>query len=300
MAMPYVPSVQFAHYYVAEKKGYFAQMGLKVTFDYHYETDIIQRIAQGTVQFGQGSGDSVLLARAQGLPIITVATVSQRFPIVLFSKASQGIKTPADLKGKTLGLSGRFGASYIGLLALLDANKLAESDLNIQEIGFNQVAAVSQDKVQVAVGYANNEPIQLQQQGIEVNVIPVSASAPLASDGLITSDTLLAKDPGLVHNFVQALLHGMQDVIDNPDEAFTISLDYVPELKSADAKTQALQRKVLAETINYWQSPATAREGLGYTDIASWQASSDFLRGRGMLTADVDLRKGFTNLYLKQ
>ena len=83
-----------------------------------------QRVAQGTVQFGMASGDSMLLARAQGLPVVTVATNNQRFPTVFFSKADANIKTPADLKGKSVGIPGHFGASYIGLLALLYANQM--------------------------------------------------------------------------------------------------------------------------------------------------------------------------------
>ena len=73
--------------------------------------DVVQRIAQGTVQFGMASGDSILLARAQGLPVVTVATNSQRFAAVFFSKAESNIKTPADLKGKSVGIPGHFGAS---------------------------------------------------------------------------------------------------------------------------------------------------------------------------------------------
>src|SRR5436305_5608657 len=165
VAMSYIPNVQFAQFYLADKKGYYAAEGLKIKFDYNFETDVVQRIAQGTVQFGMASGDSILLARAQGLPVVTVTTNTQRFPTVFFSKADANIKTPADLKGKSVGIPGHFGASYIGLLALLYANQIKESDLNIQDIGFAQVAALTAGKVQVASGYGNNEPVQLEQQG---------------------------------------------------------------------------------------------------------------------------------------
>src|SRR5262245_25143097 len=248
VAMPYIPNVQFAHFYMADKKGYYAAEGLKITFDYNFETDVVQRVAQGTVQFGMASGDSVLLARAQGLPVMTVATNSQKFPAVFFSKADANIKTPADLKGKSVGIPGHFGASYIGLLALLYANQMKESDLNIQDIGFAQVAALTEGKVQVASGYGNNEPVQLDQQGIKVNLIKVADFYPLASDGIITSESLIKDQPAVVHGFVRATLKGMQDVIANPDEGFKAALDVIPELKSADAKTQQLQRKVLQET----------------------------------------------------
>ncbi|MBA3946641.1 MAG: ABC transporter substrate-binding protein [Herpetosiphonaceae bacterium] len=299
MAMPYIPNVQFAHFYVAQQKGYYAQEGLKVNFDYNYETDVVQRIAQGSVQFGLASGDSVLLARAQGLPIITIATNSQKFPVVFFSKADQNITTPADLKGKTVGIPMRQGASYIGLLAMLYANKLQESDLKVQEVGFAQVQAVSQGKVQVGIGYGNNEPLLLEQQGIKVNVIRVADYLPLASDGLLTNETIVKDQGDVVRAFVRATLRGMQDVLANPDAAFNTSLEFIPELKKADAATQQFQRKVLQATLDYWQSDATKQHGIGYTDLASWQITAKFLRDSKLLKSDVDVTKAFTNDFLK-
>ncbi len=296
VAMPYIPNVQFAPYYVADQKGYYSAEGLKVSFDYNFETDVVQRVAQGTVQFGSASGDSVLLARAQGLPIVSVATYSQSFPVVFFSKAEANIKTPADLKGKTIGIPGHFGASYIGLLALLYANKMQERDLNVQDIGFTQTVAVSQDKVQVAAGYGNNEPIQLAQQGIKVNVIKVSDFYPLASDGIITSENLISKQPDVVRSFIRATLHGMRDAIADPDAAFTTSLQYIPEAQRGDAQ---LQRKVLQETLPYWGTKLTDQNGLGYSDMASWQATHKFMRDSGLLKSDVDLSKAVTNDFIK-
>ncbi|HWQ15329.1 MAG TPA: ABC transporter substrate-binding protein [Roseiflexaceae bacterium] len=299
MAMPYIPNVQFAHFYVADRKGYYAAEGLKVTFDYNFETDVVQRTAQGTVHFGAASGDSVLLARAQGLPVVTVATTSQRFPVVFYSKQAAGITRPEDMRGKSVGIPGRFGASYIGLQALLYASKIPEADLNVQEIGFAQVAALAEDKVQVASGYGNNEPVQLAQQGIPVNVIRVADYFPLASDGIIVSEKLIAEQPEVVRGFVRATLRGMQDTIANPDEAFQISLEYIPELKQADEATRQLQRTVLQETLPYWQSEQTAEQGLGFTDEASWRATHTFLRDSGLLKQDVDISQAFTNHFIK-
>jgi len=299
VAMPYIPNVQFAQFYVADKQGYYAAQGLKIKFDYNFETDVVQRIAQGTVQFGMASGDSILLARANGLPVVTVATVNQQFPTVFFSKVEENIKTPADLKGKSVGIPGHFGASYIGLLAILYASKMHESDLNVQDIGFAQVPALTEGKVQVASGYGNNEPVQLDQQGIKVNVIKVSDFYPLASDGIITAESLIKEQPDVVRGFVQATLKGMQDVIADPDVAFNTALEFIPELKSADAKTQELQRKVLQETLPYWQSDATAKEGLGFSDRKNWDATYTFMRDSQLLKSEVDLSKAFTNEFIK-
>lgn len=298
IAMPYVPNIQFAPFYLAKTQGYYEAEGLDVTFDYQYETDSVQRVANGSVQFGMAGGDSVLLARAQGLPIMTVATISQRSPIVFYSKAELNIKTPADLKGKSVGIPGRFGASYIGLLALMYSNSLQESDLNIQEIGFAQVQALSEDKVQVASGYGNNEPIQLAEAGVKLNIIRVSDSFALTSDGLIVSESLIKEQPTVVMGFVKATLKGMSATIADPTQAFNNSLREIPELQAADDATKALQQKVLAETIGYWQTDLTAKYGLGFTDQATWQATHDFLRQQNILKQDVAVGESFVNGFI--
>jgi NitT/TauT family transport system substrate-binding protein len=169
----------------------------------------------------------------------------------------------------------------------------------VQDIGFAQVQVFSEGKVEVASGYGNNEPVQLAAQGIPVNVIKVADFYPLASDTIITGEALIKDQPDTVRAFVRATLKGMQDAIANPDEAFTISLEYVQELKSADQKTQQLQRQVLQETLPYWQSELTAKEGLGFTDVQSWQATHTFLRDSALLKSDVDLSKAFTNEFIK-
>jgi len=161
------------------------------------------------------------------------------------------------------------------------------------------VAALTEGKVQVASGYGNNEPIQLEQQGVKVNLIKVADFYPLASDGIITSEALIKDQPDVVRGFVRATLKGMQDVIAAPDEAFKISLDVIPELKSSDAKIQDLQRKVLQETLPYWQSDLTTQQGLGFSDIKSWEATHKFMRDSGLLKSDVDLSKAFSNDYIK-
>ncbi len=299
VAMPYIPNVQFAQYYVAASKGYYAAEGLDVSFDYNFETDVVQRVANGTVQFGMASGDSVLLARSQGLKVKMVATINQQFPTVFFSKKAAGIVAPADLKGKSVGIPGRFGASYTGLRAILYASKLTEQDLNIQEIGFAQVPALTEDKVQVASGYGNNEPVQLQLQGVDVNVIRVADIYPLASDGIIASEKLMAEQPETVRKFVRATLRGMTDAIASPDEAFTISQAQIKELASAPDATKKLQRAVLQATLPYWQSDLTAKSGLGFTDPAKWQATVTFLTDSGSLKTAVRPEDGYSNDYLK-
>lgn len=296
LAMSFIPNVQFAPYYVAQSKGYYADAGLDVTFDYNFENDVVQRVAQDNVAFAMAGATSVLLARQQGLPVVLVGTIYQQFPVVFFSKAVNNITTVQDLKGKSLGIPGRFGASYYALLALLYANDMQESDLNVQDIGFTQAQAVLEDKVQVATGYAMNEPVLLREQGQEVNVLRVADIFPLASDGIVTNEANIADDPDLVQAFVTATMRGLRDTLDNPDEAFELSLEYIPEAQLGNID---LQRQVLQESLPYWYSDKTQQEGLGYSDPAVWQETYTFMRDVELLTQEAEVNAAFTNEFIE-
>lgn len=298
LALSYIPNVQFAPYYVARSNGHYAAAGLDVVFDYNFETDVVQRAAQwpqSQIEFATASGASVLLARQQGVPVRSVMTLYQDFPVVFFSKASVPLATPLDLRGRSIGIPGRFGESLYALLALFYVSDLTEDDVRVQEIGFNQVQMILEDRVEVAIGYAMNEPVLLRQQGVAVNVLRAADILPLVANGIVVSERLLAQEPDLVRRFVHASLRGLQDTLANPDEAFTISLAEVPEAELGDPE---FQRQVLLESLPYWHSALTDEYGLGYSNPAAWEQTHQFLLDSGLLTRPVPLAESFTNEFI--
>jgi NitT/TauT family transport system substrate-binding protein len=299
LAMSYIPNVQFAPYYVAAAKGYFAEAGLEVSFDYNFENDVVQRAAgwpESQVEFATASGTSTLLARQQGIPVKTVMTLYQEFPIVFFAKAATGLKSADDLSGQTVGIPGNFGESLYGLLALRYANNLDETAFTVQEIGFTQAQAVLEDQVPVAIGYAMNEPVILREQGEEVDVLRVADVYNLAANGIVVSERLIAEDPELVRGFIAASVRGLRDTLDNPDEAYELSLGFIPEATLGDP---TLQRQVLQESLPYWYSEKTTSEGLGYTDAELWTATEQFMRDAGLLAGPVEVSEALTNEFIK-
>lgn len=286
----YIPNVQFAPLYVAQEKGYLQQAGLDVTLDYSLETDAVALTGANTVSFAIASGEQVLLARAQGLPVVYVAAWYQQYPVGVSAPASSGIKKPADLKGKKIGVPLLSGASYIGLRALLDAGGLKESDVTLDTVGYNQVPALIAGREDAVVIYVNNEPLQLQAQGFPVTTLRVADYLQLVGNGLITNETTISQNSDLVRRMATALVKGLQDTLANPDEAYTICLKYVANLAQAD---QAVQKQVLSTSLDLWKAART-----GYSQPQAWQNMQDIMVKMGLLKSASDVTKAYSNDFI--
>ena len=290
LGVGFVPNIQFAPFYVAQAKGFYAAEGLDVSLEHGFENDFVALTAQGERQFTIASGDQVILARAQGLPVVYVMKWYQKYPVGVAALAESGIKKPTDLNGRTVGIPGRFGASFVAWEGLAYAAGVDETSVNLQEIGFTQAEALNQGTVDAAVVYLANEPVQLAAEGKSVNVIQVSDYLDLVSNGIVTNEKLIAENPALVAKMVRASLKGLQYTIDHPDEAFNLSRQFIPDMTDADAPTQ---KKVLAASIALWKSDRP-----GVSDAQAWADSVAFMRESGLIETDVNPDEMFTNEFV--
>jgi len=293
LPMGYIPNVQFAPFYVALEQGYFQEAGIELEFDYSFETDGVKLVGAGELPFSLVSGEQVLLARAQGLPVVYVMAWWQDYPVAVAAPADSGIRTPEDLAGKRIGIPGLFGASYVGYRALLHAAGLPDNAATLDSIGFNQVEALAAGQEEAVVVYANNEPLQLAARGLPVNVIRVADYVQLASNGLLASEATLRDRPELVRAMLRATLRGLEQAIADPEAAFEICKEYVEGLAALSPEEQDLQRAVLAASIEFWRSDRP-----GYSDPAAWENMHALLLQMGLLADPLDIQQAFTNDYL--
>ena len=250
LGVGFVPNVQFAPFYVGIDKGFFADEGINLELAYGYENDYLKLVGVGELPFMIGSGDQVVLGRAQGLPVRYVANWYTRFPVVVFAKPAAGIKKPADLRGKSIGIPGPFGASYVALRGVLEAGGLNEQDVKLNSIGFTQAAAVSQDQVDAAVDYAVNGPVVLALQGITTTEIALDPFLTVPANGLVTNEKTIKDNPDLVARMARAMQRSIAYTLEHPDEAFAISLKFVPEAGGDNTGSQSCRVRCLAAVLD--------------------------------------------------
>jgi len=288
LPMGYIPDPQYAPFYVALERGYFADEGFEIEFDYSFETDGVALVGAGELPFAIVSGDQVILARAQDVPVVYVMEWFQRFPIAVISKEAAGIERPEDLAGRQVGLPGFFGASYVGYAGLLEAAGLSQEDVSADDIGFTQVEALLADQVEAVVVYANNEPLQLAALDEDINVIYVADAVDMVANGVIANEALIEDDPEMVRRFVRATLRGLADTLADPAEAFEISKGYVEGLDDD-------RYGVLEASLPLWQA-----ENPGQSEIESWQRTQEALLAIGFLDEPLaELEAAFSNEFVE-
>lgn len=275
IGLPYKPDVQFAPLYVAEKRGFFAAQHLAPTFEYGDESNFLRLVASRKLVASIASGEQVMLARAEGIPVTYVATWYARYPGAVFSLDPE-IREPEDLVGRKVGLPALQGTSYSGWQALLAQRGIDARTIPTEIIGYRQLDAVLQGQVDAAVGYATNEPVQLRVMGHEPTVIEIANTMNLVSNGLVVAQSLIDESPDVVQALVNSFLDGLRATIADPEAAFAIVGQVVPEVN--DPAAQEAQRQVLAESLRFWQA-----ERLGAIDEAQWRESLAFLQSLGVI-----------------
>jgi NitT/TauT family transport system substrate-binding protein len=286
VGLGYIPSVQFAAFYRADQAGYYTAEGLSVTFQNEIDENLIPKVGQGQVDLGLADGTSVIPAVSQGIPIKDVATIYGRFPSIVFAKADSGIAAAADLKGKKIGIPGKYGSSWVMLQALLGSAGLTPSDVTIVEYpDFGQGAAVAAGAVDAATGFVNNEPVQLELAGTKTVVLSVDSITPLPGPGIIVGSSAIASKQAAVKGFIRATLKAMNEIAASPAVGVDAAIKAVPDL----AKNRPAQEAILAATIDAWRSPGAAAGSplTGAIDEAGWTKSVDFMTSLGLVAKPV-------------
>jgi NitT/TauT family transport system substrate-binding protein len=243
----FIPNIQFSPVYMAD---IYLRENTNYGLDIQYidENVAVDLIANGTVPFGIISGEQVIMARSAQRPVKYVFEWFQKFAVGIVVPNTSNVETIHDLAGLKVGLPGRYGASYAGLLAILSVNDLTEDDVRLEAIGFAAPDVLCVGGVDATVVYINNEPLQIQRR-IEtgqcgditsIHVFPASDYGDIVANGIMTNDAMIENDPELVQAIVTGFAIGLQQTINNPAQAYLDSQDYVADLPMSDELFTAL------------------------------------------------------------
>ena len=276
--LKWVIQAQFAGYYVAQDKGYYQAAGLDVTIK-PGGPDIAtpQVLAGGGADVIVDWMPSALATREKGVPLVNIAQVFKKSGLMLTCRKDSGIKSPADFRGKTLGVW-FYGNEYpfLSWMSKLGIPTTGGSNgVTVLKQGWN-VDPLLQKQAECISTMTYNEYWQVIDAGLSPSELIVYKYADLGvallEDGLYVMENKL-KNKAFVSKmgrFLKASLKGWKYAGDHPDEA----ADIVLENDDTGAQTEKHQRRMMREISKLLGNQP---QGIGYLVPADYERTVDVL-----------------------
>jgi ABC-type nitrate/sulfonate/bicarbonate transport system substrate-binding protein len=290
----WTPNNHHAGIYIAKANGWYAQAGLDVSIVEPSEAGTEAVVAAGKAQFGVSQAESVIPARAQGLPIVSIATILPHNDSSLIALSSTGIQRPKDLDGKTYGaFGGALEKALIDQLVSCDGGD--PSTIKFVDVGnADYISGMQQgryDFVWVFEGWDSLRARDILHASINsIKFIDYTKCIPdWYTPLIITNESMIQDHPDIVKAFLAATARGYDVAIQHPDQAAAALLQGAPELDKA----------LVTDAATYYASRyADPGKAWGVQDPAIWQNFEAFLEKNKVIDSPVDVSKAFTNDFL--
>lgn len=293
--LDFFPNADHAPLYEAMARGYFRQVGLDVKPEAPAEpAEPLKLLAAGRVNLAISYEPELLLARDEGLKLVSIGALVQRPLTSIIALPGKHITSVADLKGKRVGTAG-IPYQAAELRTALEHAGVAPSSVREANVGFNLVPAMLSGQVDATLGgFWNYEAIELRLMHKHPVVIPVNEAGVPTYDELV----LVAREAEARHDgedlraFMQALTRGEQAVRADPEAATDALL----------AANPSLERKLQLESIKQTlpaTAPSESGRPYGWQSPSDWEAFGNWMLDHGLLHK-APIRAGYLTPYTNE
>jgi NitT/TauT family transport system substrate-binding protein len=223
---------EHAPFFLGLDRGYFTEEGIDLQIqEGRGSVPTVQAVAAGTADFGYADVASVIKAATQGAPVITTGVLLQKSPMALIGLTERHIRTPADMRGKTVATTPGDSLSLVWPL-LLKKMGLKEDELTVLS-GDPQTKlnAVINGRADLMLGYLMDQNLRIEKAtGKPVTVIPFSDfGVNLISSCIVVSQKTLNANPDLARRFMKAATRSVQAAEKEPEAAVDALLKTYPK-----------------------------------------------------------------------
>lgn len=292
LMLDWTPNTNHTGLFVAKEKGYFAQEGLDVKFiQPSADGSVEQLVAAGKVDFGVSQQEQVTTARANDVPIVSLAAVIQHNTSGFASPTSKNIHSAKDFEGKTYGGWGLPSEEAI-LKALMNKEHADFSKVKMVNIGeADQLTSLNKDidMTWIFYGWTGKEAELRHQQLNMIWLKDVDPALDFYTPVLITNENHTQSKADLVRSFMKAVSEGYQYAIKYPNESAEILIKNAPEANPE-----------LIRSSQTWLSPKYQGDAprWGEQKTSVWGNYAQWLADRHLLPKMIDPSKAFTNDFL--
>ncbi len=293
LMLNWTPNAQHAGIYLAMQNGWYEEAGIDLKIVEPAAAGVDQVIGTGGAEFGISVAESVLPARAAGVPVVSIATILPYNDSSFMALAETGIERPRDFEGKTYGGFG--GPLETELLRTLVACDGGDPDaVEMVEVGnIDYLAGMEQGRFDFVWVFEGWDALRAREiEGKAINTVKFVDWLDCIPDWytplFVASEETIADNPDLVRAFVEATARGYEAAIADPTAAADALLAAAPELDEA----------LVRLSTEYHAPKFVGEAGWGTQDPEVWSAFAEFLQGAGLLDSGVDTEAAFTNEFI--
>ena len=292
VALDWFPWSNHSGFFIAKDRGYFEAEGLDVEiFTPGDPSTVLQTVASNRDDFGISYQTEVLIARAQGVPVVSIMALVQHPLNSVMTLKESGIAQPKDLAGKKVGWPGIPSDEPL-LDTMLRSQGLTLDDVELVNVGFGLVPALISKQVDAIVGaYWVHESISATNQGFELNIMRMEEHGvpDYYELVIVANEDKIANDPDLVQRFVRGVTRGYQDAIADPLDAVQLLKRLKPEV---DLEIEIPGVALLAPLWASEEGPFGWQEERRWLEFAQWMVDS------GRLSSTTDAASAFDNSFV--
>ncbi len=294
LRLKWLPQTQFAGFYLAKARGYYAAEGIDLTINPGGPNLLTENlVATGADTFGLSGGtDSVFAARDKGLPVVCVGISHQVTPFVFVSRADGPIKTLPDFRGKTV-TTWFTGANYV-LLGMLAQAGIKPGELTLQPQQVSMTPFIDgQSDVATATVY-NEYYTLLTRMGADKlrRFVPEDYGVTFPRDTVIASEATVKGKPELVRGFLRASIRGWREALRDPKAGVDTVMAVAPTLD------RAAQEFMLTEAGKLMVAGQASQDGLLWINQDAVKSAHDFLLKYEVIKKPVDLAAAYDRSFL--
>ncbi|MGO4887972.1 ABC transporter substrate-binding protein [Anaerobacillus sp. MEB173] len=292
--LDWYPNAVHTYLYTAIEEGYFEQEGLDVELIFPTNpTDPINLAASGGVELGITYQPDVIMARANDIPVVSIAAVVKEPLNYMMILEDSDIQSPKDLEGKDVGYPGiPLNEPLLKTMVENDGGNIDQ--VNLIDVGFELGSSIVSERVDAVIGtFINHEFPVLQNKGYDVRYFnPADYGVPNYYElVIVTNDDYLLQNREVIEAFWRAASKGFEDVKNNSEAALDILFE------NQDQANFPLIREVEEQSLGILlPKMATENESFGSQTEDAWQQTIDWLLEVGLINEAPEVEDIFVNM----
>ena len=280
------PITEIAHLLAEEEQGFFRKQGIELQLiPGAGGGDAIRNLLSGQADVAFTDPGSLFAALDKGEKLRVIYDIYPQNVFNVVSLKSSGIQTPADLKGKKVGVYSLASGTRQNLQLMLAQAGLKETDVTVVVTGLLNFAPLMQGQVDATAATDTGLAVARQRGLKDFQVMEVRDWLPLSSDVLVVREETYRQNKEVLRSFLKAWRDSAQWMMAQPELAAQVA-----QKKAIDGQNPELNRDIIRLRNLSAASPYTRQHGLGAVDVDSLQRGAKVYQSVGLISRLPDMR----------